>query len=1638
MNAHGNITIRGACEHNLKSVDLTIPANQLVVVTGVSGSGKSSLVFDVIYREAEHRYLGSLSSYARQLLGKMKRPEVGKIEGLSPAIAVKQSASQANQRSTMGTITGMWDLLRLLYARCGTANFPLHRSLFSFNSPEGACPRCKGLGVEDHIDPALLISDPLKTLRQGALGITTPNGYIIYSQVTMEVLDKVCRSEGFHTDIPWQELTPEQQKVVLYGSDKIEIPYGKHPLESRMRWSGITAKPRELGHYKGILPVMENILRVDRNRNILRFARTRACPDCLGTRLNEKARSVMIDGYAITALAALQADELRHFFRQWSPSEREKPVATPIIAKMDETLRLVEALGLGYLSLERGSSSLSTGEMQRLRIVSQAMTGLSGLIYIFDEPSIGMHPREIDGLTGVLKTLRDKGNTVIVVEHDEAIIRQADWLIDIGPGPGIHGGELLFSQPFSRIHELAPEIVARSKTLACLKGEHRAEIPVKRRTGNGVLEVHHARVNNLQNIDLFFLLEAINVVTGVSGSGKSTLVKQVLARGVRQWLQGTPPGNEAAFTIVNKEKIGKVIEVDQSPIGRTPRSNPATYTGLFDRIRDLFAAQPKAREMGFDKSRFSFNTPGGRCETCEGAGYILTGMHFMGNVETVCETCEGERFDQETLKVLYRDKNIFDVLEMTVDQALLFFTEEKAILHYLLILEELGLGYLTLGQRSSTLSGGEAQRIKLATELARPQTAHTLYIMDQPTTGLHPADVVVLIKALRELTDKGHTLVCIEHDPDLIRAADHLIELGPGSGREGGRVIAMGPPEALTRETPLQSPPANLSVKGSTLSESLAGKASGIWFTNVTTHNLKNIDVSFPKEQITVITGVSGSGKSSLAFDTLHAEGQNRFLDGFSAWFRSRVGMQEQAAFAETGGLTATFAVGGEVTGTNPRSTVGTSTGIYDLYRLLFARIANKKPASTLTGYHQPESAEEKDGILRIERTCQLPLSSLFSFNHQHGACPACRGLGQQTTCNPERLITHPHLPLMGGAMDGTRSGKFFGDPHGQYIAALLAAGERHGIDFSLPWEALSEPARKIALYGTPGETYSIVWKYKRDNREGEHRFEGPWQGLIALVDEEYKRKQEDHRGESMKYLMKTVPCSLCQGTRLKEEALEWVIDDIGIAELASRTFTRTRSFFHSLEEQLRKTPAEEIAAPLIREIVDRITVLESLGIGYLSPDRAISTLSGGEARRIRLASQLGSGLTGLTYVLDEPSVGLHPRDVARLTEVIRSLKDQGNTVVIVEHDRDVILAADHLIDMGPGAGFNGGRILATGTPSAVMANPDSVTAPWLKQHFPTTIPPKKQLDSGLQITGALAHNLKGFDLTIPAGGIIAITGVSGSGKSTLLFDVILASRENKRPTGCLTIEGFERFSRVLPVNTDSGFSHPTATPASFLGILDTVRNLFAATSGARSAGFDRKYFSFINKEGRCPECQGSGAIRVPMDFLPDVITECEACGGSRFRKEILEIKYHGLSIGDVLQMTCSEARTFFSDQPAVIRVTTLLEEVGLGYLRLGQPLDTLSGGESRRLLLVSRLIRPEKGETLYLFDEPTTGLHFADIAFLLKLFHRLTARGDTLLIIENDPAVLAHADHVIELGPAGGDEGGYLIRNGASFSLNG
>lgn len=1597
QNQQEQLCVTGAGENNLKEISLSVPHDCVIAVTGVSGSGKSSLAFDVIYAESRYRFISHLSGQSRMLFSRLNRPNAESITGLRPAIAVDQRTLSSGPRSTVGTLTEIYDYLRLLFARLGKSDnegLQINRGLFSFNLPQGACPRCKGLGVVDFIDPALLISDENKSLREGALVITTPTGYIIYSQVTMEVLNQVCRAEGFHVDIPWKDLTDEQKNIIMYGSEKIRIPFGKHTLESRMKWTGITAKPREEGYYRGILPIMEEILKRDRNDNILRFARTAECPGCKGRRLCDAALSVRWNGWNIADMSAFTVEETDRFFSEYAPSEAEQNVFGEIAAAILRRTAVMKKLGLEYLCFSRSSASLSGGEAQRLRLATQAASSLQGVIYVLDEPTAGLHPADSVKLMQVLREICDRGNTVLVVEHDENIIRNADYIIDIGPGAGDGGGQLLFSGSLTDFMKMPrPESPTYKMMTESVEVPSLPAFP-----GSSVIEFTGLTRNNVINGRVSLCSMTVNVISGVSGAGKSSLA-EALTDEIRSNRQPHP--------------FGKVVYVDQQPIGRTSRSNPVTYTKVFDTIRKLYAAQPQAKAAGWKQSDFSFNTGSGRCPACEGAGVIQTGMHFMGTVEIVCEQCHGQRYIPQLLEVNYKGKSVQDVLSMRISEALLFFNEVPAIAKTLAIMNELGLGYLFAGQNSATLSGGEAQRIKLAAELASPSGKNCLYVFDEPTTGLHQADVGLLSATFSRLCEKGHTVLCIEHHDAIIKTAGHVIDMGPGSGNKGGRVLYCGSPSGLLEVNESVTAKFLQGHRKEAVIEKLEKKESHIRFNHVFTHNLKDISVAFPRNAVTVVNGRSGSGKTSLVFDTVYAECHQRFTENWSAYIRTHLPQLPGGDFTSSSGVGPAIAVRQEKLSDNPRSTVGTYTGVYDLLRLLFSRAAVGQEANSKV------------------------YSSLFSFNHQDGACPACRGLGENITVDPDKIITHPGRSVLNGAMDGTKTGKFYGDVKGQYVAAMIAVGKKRGIDFSKPWHELGESEKYIIMYGTGDVRYSIEWKYARGEREGVYRFEKEWPGLVALVDEEYSRKHADHRGDAMLPLMKTVVCVDCGGSRLKKEALQYRIEGRSIHDLSQMEVDGLSRWLRQYQD----APALRDYRKTVDAVTERLDALTQLSLGYLSSERSTMTLSGGERQRLKLAGILSQSFSGVTFILDEPASGLHPSDRAKIATRLEKLREGGNTVIIVEHQNDFAAIADHIITMGPGAGSEGGEIVFEGSYAAYceMLKQNQPVVTGVRDADTTNPVPFREDAEFLEIGQASKHNLRNIDVKIPLQTIVSITGVSGSGKTTLLREILNRSLLSGRASGCVSFRGGGERNVIYCSPSQAGKSG-AGLVMTYSGIAEPLRKYFAASLDAKKRGLTTTHFSVHSPGGRCETCKGTGVVKVSMDFLPDVELPCSDCDGRRFLASVLDVCLDRGNIHDYMNLTVNgllSASTgkHTKEQEGIMRIAESLAAAGLGHLVTGQRLSSLSGGEWQRLQLIVAL-KDVKEPSIILMDEPASGLSAYDIRMLGLLFLRLVSEGHSLIFTEHQPEMIGYAGWNVELGPGGGNDGGALQYCGPAIHL--
>jgi len=2047
------IVIRGAREHNLQDVSLTLPRNQLIVMTGVSGSGKSSLAFDTLYAEGQRRYVESLSSYARQFLGQMPKPDVDSITGLAPSISIQQKTAGKNPRSTVGTITEIFDYLRVLYARigkatcyqcarpitaqsreqivdqvlrlpegtrfsvmaplvqrqkgefkdlfadllkqgylrarvdgeivqldsdlkldkqmrhtidlvvdrliagktprartaeaieqalnladgkliisrevrdvapdldptlnpqlstlnqdqlfssayacthCGISYEPPSPQLFSFNSPLGMCLDCNGLGMRHDFKVDRILADPALSIAKGAfelLGKWSSLGRWrkhIYDGVTKAIEKELGLPERSILKSPWQDLSAAAQQKFLYGLGDRVITYSyKHR-------GGVW---KHTAKFAGLIPELIDEYRKSKNpmrrKQLEKYMEFAGCTTCHGARFNAQAMSYRVakrspgiaipgvpsDALSLPEVCALSIADAAMFFSDLSLNDTERLIADEILKEIRGRLGFLLRCGLDYLTLDRTAPTLSGGESQRIRLAGQIGCGLVGVVYILDEPSIGLHPRDNTMLLGSLQDLRDQGNTVIVVEHDDETMHAADYLVDFGPGPGVRGGKIVAEGSVEDVKAAAESVTGaflsgrRSIEIIKQRPESRSvessELSVKSKakkktpdpqpsTLNPQLSITGARHHNLKNVSATFPLGQFICITGVSGSGKSSLINDILWEVLNRDINkgDGQPGEHDSLT--GLELIDKAIDIDQSPIGRTPRSNPATYVKLFDLIRDLYTRLPDSKQRGFLPGRFSFNVEGGRCEACEGNGANKLEMDFLADIWVTCPVCQGRRFNKETLEVRFKGKSISEVLDMDVQQALEHFEAIPKIKQLLQTLHDVGLDYLKLGQPSPTLSGGEAQRVKLAKELGKRSTGKTLYILDEPTTGLHFVDIEHLLRVLHGFVDAGNTVIVVEHNLDVIKTADWIIDLGPEGGSGGGEIIATGTPaeiaacahsytgQALRRALGLPALSSARKVtktarrnpgsgapelsgprwQTATALEKHQSARENVVVKGASQHNLQHVDLEIPREKMSVFCGPSGSGKSSLAMDTLYAEGQRRYVESLSSYARQFLGQMPKPRVEYIHGLQPAIAIEQKTVGSSPRSTIGTVTEIYDYLRILYARLGTPHcpdchiavetqtvddvidklqayPAESRLlilapqevpvgqqyaklwerlkeqGYrrvrvdgetHTLEEVPEIDrrrkhnveivvdrvtvgtmsrsrladsvesafdlgqGVIRaalvdeqrpepewkitpfsLFRACQQCGRSFeelspqnFSFNSPLGWCPSCEGLGTQQGTNLAALISDPTRTLEDGAVAA------WPDPASRplFRQMLQALSQEFGLPLDVPFSQLDAPHQRLVLYGSgdkwismsggvktaestsktrPAAVKSVTRKTSKSAASGTSNpgvhpprspgFSFQYKGLYPAI-EEASRVSFTYR-QQLYELIGEVPCSTCAGSRLRDDAAAVRMQGKTLKQMCDLPLSAALQFL----TKLKFTPAQKkVAGDLLTEATSRLSFLVDVGLHYLTLGRPLPTLSGGETQRIRLAGQIGRALTGILYVLDEPTIGLHPSDNGRLLTALHRLRDLGNTIVMVEHDREVLQAADRLYDFGPGAGRFGGTITAQGKPAEILRRDDSLTGKFLSDREQIVIPSERRMTmaSGgheppesasrinaapvksttrktsksvlksepnqgadaprslpatpgggwIELLGARANNLRNVDLRIPLGTLTAVTGVSGSGKSSLIQETLAKAiarklhRTSDQPGPYDDLLGIEHLSKLIVVDQQPLGSTPASNPATYTGVFEEIRELFARLPDAKVRGYRPARFSFNRPGGRCEACEGNGQKCIEMHFLPDVWVECDDCRGKRYNSETLAVKYRNKSIADVLEMSIGQALELFDNIPKIRGPLSVLAAIGLDYLTLGQSAPTLSGGEAQRVKLAAELSRPQSGQTLYLLDEPTTGLHFDDIRKLLKILNSLVDAGNTVVVIEHNLDVIKTADWIIDLGPHAGSEGGWIVVEG-------
>jgi excinuclease ABC subunit A len=1824
------IRIRGARQNNLKNLDLELPTGQLVVVTGVSGSGKSSLVFDTLYAEGQRRYVETFSSYARQFLDRMDKPAVDSIEGIPPAIAIDQTNPVRTSRSTVGTMTELNDHLKLLYARaatlfCAGCARPVRRdtpesivadlearapqlgdsrilvcfhvevprgfkaaevrglleaqgytrirdgarnrievvqdrlrlgsldrgrlidsleaalrvgrgrvalhvladteaarsregadkapaaatlrystglhcaecdrayakptpSAFSFNSPIGACEACRGFGRVIGVDYGLVIPDGSKSLREGAIRPWQTESF----RENQQDLERFAKRRGIALDVPWRELPEAARRWVIDGEGR----------PGRDTWYGLSRffAWLETKAYKMHIRVL-----------LSKYRSYTPCTSCDGARLKTESLLWRIGDAALTGAALGPLPLFRPRGVDWSEAQlnslpglgihdlmclpvqraRDFFAALRLPGALDEATDLLLGeirsrlgflcdVGLGYLTLDRQSRTLSGGEVQRINLTTALGTSLVNTLFVLDEPSIGLHPRDMQRVIDVMRRLRDAGNSLIVVEHDPQIMLQADRLIDMGPGAGERGGQIVCDGPPAEVRAHPQSLTGRY-----LSGARRVELP--RGAGRPPpgeadrwLELLGAREHNLRDVDLRIPLGRLVCLTGVSGSGKSTLMQDVLWPALQQTLGRPTEAPGAHRALRGTDSLGDAVFVDQSPIGRTTRSNPASYVGAFDVIRELFAKLPAARERGYRPGTFSFNSGTGRCPTCGGNGFEHVEMQFLSDVYLRCGDCDGRRYRAETLEVRARgatgrEASIADVLEMTVTEALEFFGDLPELRTRLAPLAEVGLDYLRLGQPVPTLSGGEAQRLKLAGHLADAGAKPTLLLFDEPTTGLHFEDIARLLGAFRRLLDAGHSLLVIEHNLDVVRAADWIVDLGPEGGEAGGRIVAEGTPEALRadrrshtgraladydRAFAVAEAPARAAA-GAPAETALARAArSAIVVQHAREHNLRDIDVTIPRDAFTVITGVSGSGKSTLAFDIVFNEGQRRYLESLNAYARQFVQPASRPDVDAVAGIPPTVAIEQRTSRGGRKSTVATMTEIHHFLRLLFVKLGTQHCPRCQVAI-EPRSEEAiVDAIRRRHRgrrvTVLAPLvvarKGLYAELARWARGKGYEQLRVDGTLTPtrpwprlDRYREHTiELPVATLTADAKHEGALR-----EAVAVALAQGK--GVLHVLaPGAAVADVYSSRRACPVCGQGFAELDPrlFSFNSRQG--WCPGCFGTGVEVESIDTEQNLED-AAWSARIAEDAAVCGQCDGRRLNPVALNVRLGVRSIADFSCEPVAGVGRLLETLELDARQAA---IARDLLAELRARLGFLDRVGLGYLELDRSAPTLSGGEAQRIRLAAQLGSSLQGVCYVLDEPTIGLHPRDNRVLLDALATLSAQRNTLIVVEHDEDTIRRADHVIDLGPGAGTQGGRVVGAGRVADLIANPESVTGRYLREPLRHPAAPRRRVDAAtpaLVVERATLHNLRDVTVRVPLGRLVVVTGVSGSGKSTLARDVLhdsvraLLGRRGQ-PVGCERIDGLEHVDRVLEVDQTPIGKTPRSCPATYVGAWDHVRRLFASAPESQLRGYGPGRFSFNTAGGRCAACEGQGLRTIEMSFLPDVKVLCDACGGRRFDAETLAVTWNGRSIGDLVTMSIAEAAAFFRAHPALHHVFALLEEVGLGYLTLGQQSPTLSGGEAQRLKLVTELakVQPEARRrptaraprTLYVLDEPTVGLHMADVEKLLGVLQRLVDAGNSVVLIEHNLDVIAAADWIIDMGPEAGAGGGRVVAEGPPQQL--
>ncbi len=1502
------IEVRGAAEHNLHELDVDL-SRGITVLVGVSGSGKSSLAFDTVYAEARRRFLDALSF--RSPWTRVRPPHVRTIRGLGAAVAVSQNELNRNPNSTVASASGLMPFLRVLFARFG----------------EASCPDC---------------STPVRPLTTEARRAALAD-----ARKPVEVRAVMARgATGSH-----RTLRRAVSDVVVEG-DAIFVPVARLRAKAGAREvNDAIARADQLGAVEIVA-------------GPLSLLRAPVCPQCgrwVGSARPPEFRpgTVASQTWRLGDLTLDEVVQLDVTAAAAFASGLDLPGAGRATSELFRRIDALVGLGLGYLGLYRPVPTLSRGEAQRVRIAQILVNRLEDLLHVLDEPSIGLHPREVRGL---LDTLAKLPGPVVMVEHDPRAAALADDAIEIGPHAGDDGGRIVFHGTPAALWK-ADTVSGRRFSAgagASSAGSVDASGPqtaksIHRTAPKRVIEsltVRNATLRNLRGVTCSVPLGSLTVLTGPSGAGKTTLARDVV-------LASVEAGKAVGCDGIDGPKLRPVI-VDQSPIGNNPRSNPATYTKVLDRIRATFA-----KATGVTASAFSFNRPEGACEGCDGYGAIEVKLRWLAPTWVECEACEGARFRPEVLEHTIerqgRVMNIADVLDLPVSDALALLADDAATAKILSAMAEVGLSYLSLGQPSPTLSGGEAQRIRLARHLARVKPGDLL-VLDEPTIGLHPHDVDRLLDTIDRLTSGGATVLVVEHQEDVIAAADHVIDLGPGAGPDGGTLMREGPPRRADmppitpRTKPRRQPRTSDRVR-------IRGAAA---------NNLRDLDVDVPKATFTVVTGLSGSGKSSLVGDVLEAEASRRLLECLSMYERQGTREGPEANVRAIDGLGPTVVLDGRRW--ISRTTVGDVTGIGAHVATLLSRL----------GVGRCDAC----GALAVKRSSPLPEAHRvceecgaeavraeprhFSPNVYAAACTGCGGVGMRQIPSEAKLIKDPTKSVRGGAF--VSPGYF---PRNYLIQdgtggnqAFRAIAAHYGFDIEDAWQDIPEDGRKALLWGARNEL-------------------GRWHGILPILSTEAGDLYTDR-----------VVCDKCHGARLRPP-----YDTIEVAGLTRRAFSGMP--LRTLRERLADIDVPELLAAAHRAALRRLEFLALVGLDYINLNRFLHTLSAGEAQRVRLAAVIGSELRDLTVLMDEPTRGLHAREVDALTQALAALAEQGNTVVVVEHDPSVIRRAEHVIEIGPGSGVHGGQVVVSGVPATLRKG---VTRELLTGAIPLPVGRERRVPKDwLVVRAPRGNNLRADEVRLPLRVIGGVCGPSGSGKSTLVVDTV-GRALNPTPQTATWSSGMTRpepheaiDSPPLKLIVMDQSSRGVQSPGSHLGVTMALRKRYAEHDP--------------DAVELCDECGGRGALTVDMVFLSSIVYPCDACEGTGYARLAQDIAVRGLSLPELETRSLIDVLELWPDVDTIARPLEAAIRLNLGYLALRQPSASLSGGECQRLRLADAIARKRRSTPrLFVLDEPTLGLHDRDVAALVQALDEIVEAGDGVLIVEHHVGLLACCDWLVEM----------------------